>query len=231
MISVRYFQDVFRLFFPDLCHACGDVLLNGEKIICTFCYGDLPYTDFHTYKNNPLARQLWGRVDIEAAMALLYFKKASKVQTIIHHIKYKKQTSVGLTMGRLIGDRLSQSFYFKNIDYIVPVPLHPKKAKKRGYNQSRLLANGIAEVLDLPIREDLLIRTEERNSQTHRNRYDRFENMMEVFCVLNREEVIGKSILLVDDVLTTGSTIEACSLKLLESGAATINVAALAYTK
>lgn len=227
----QYIHDLLHLFFPVLCKCCGRELNDGEVLICTHCHSDLPYTDFHFYLANPLARQLWGRVPINASMALLFFMKMSNVQYLIHNIKYKREVDLGVKMGNLMGIRINSSPYFYQQDFIIPIPLHPKKLKKRGYNQSALLAKGIAEILKIPTREDLLVRIKERQSQTAKNRFERFTDLMEVFSVPANEELKGKTILLVDDVFTTGATIEACALKLLESGVGKINIATLAFVK
>lgn len=226
---LNYLKDVWNLFFPDLCALCLYSLERGERVICTHCHSDMPYTDYHTYKNNPLAKQMWGRVWINAAASLLYYRKGGTAQKLIHQIKYKGNLELGYLAGKILGSHLSKSRYFRNVDCIVPVPLHRRRLRKRGYNQSSIISKGIADVLKLEIREKDLVRLNSTTSQTNKNRQNRFENMVEAFAVNAGAQ--GKHILLVDDVITTGATIEACAQKLLEAGAASVSIATLAYTE
>jgi ComF family protein len=223
--------DFFNLLFPECCNACGTSLFYGEKSVCIKCLYDLPYTDFHLYPDNPVAKLFWGRIQCQEAMALLYFKKGTKVQNLIHHLKYKGQTGAGLMLGRMIGEKLLSNRLYQKADLIIPVPLHQKKESSRGYNQSKCIADGVAEVLQLPVITGLLTRQVNTATQTKKNRYHRFENMQSVFeihrpCVLENQHV-----LLIDDVITTGATLEACGKILLDSGLRKLSVAAAAYAE
>jgi len=227
----RLALDVIGLLFPNLCNACGLHLFGGEKVICLHCLHDLPYTDFHLHQDNLVAKQLWGRLPFEAAMAMLYFKKGTKTQQLIHNLKYNGKTAVGVTLGNLLANKLKESAYYQDIDYIIPVPLHQKKERQRGYNQSSYIADGIAERMDVPVNKNQLIRRKVTDTQTKKSRYSRYENMLTVFEVMNPVIVKNKHILLIDDVITTGSTIEACGNSLLKCGVNKLSIASIAFAQ
>ena len=227
----RLANDVISLLFPELCNGCGRHLFYGEKEICTKCLFDLPFTDYHLFADNRVAKQLWGRLPCNAAMAMLYFKKGTKVQNLIHSLKYKDKTAVGVKLGYLLGERLKLSEQYTTIDLIIPVPLHPKKERTRGYNQSKYIADGIAEVLNVPVSNSHLLRKLATSSQTKKSRYIRYENMQDVFQISNAEELKQLHVLLVDDVITTGSTLEACGNSLLTANIAKLSIAAVAFAE
>ena len=160
---------------------------------------------------------------------MLYFKKAGRVQNIVHHLKYHHGTDLGIFLGRIMGARLLNNPHYTSADWLVPVPLHKKRLKKRGYNQSYALCLGIADALRIPVSTNNLIRAENTASQTKKSRYTRYENMRSVFQVAEPDQFTGKNVLLVDDVITTGATLEACGNALLKAGAANISIAALAF--
>ena len=227
----RLANDVISLLFPELCNGCGRHLFYGEKEICTKCLFDLPFTDYHLFADNRVAKQLWGRLPCNAAMAMLYFKKGTKVQNLIHSLKYKDKTAVGVKLGYLLGERLKLSEQYTTIDLIIPVPLHPKKERTRGYNQSKYIADGIAEVLNVPVSNSHLLRKLATSSQTKKSRYIRYENMQDVFQISNAEELKQLHVLLVDDVITTGATLEACGNSLLTANIAKLSIAAVAFAE
>lgn len=227
----RLLQDVASLLFPKLCCACGESCYAGEKEICTACLADLPFTDFHQYPDNPVAKQFWGRLPLEAAMAMLYFKKGSKVQRLMHHLKYKDRPELGTYLGKLLGQQLLKAPGFATIDYIIPVPLHPRKEHFRGYNQSLCIATGLTEVLQKPVDALQLIRKKSTASQTRKSRFTRYENMQTVFEVLHPNKLIDTHILLVDDVVTTGATLEACGTALFKHGINKLSVACVAFSR
>jgi ComF family protein len=232
MVAVqRVAFDLVSLLFPELCNACGTNLFNGEKEICIKCLYDLPYTDYHLYQDNLVAKQLWGRLPCDAAMALLYFKKGTKVQNLIHSLKYKGKTEVGVRLGKLLGEKLRLSTQFQDVDLIVPVPLHPKKEKLRGYNQSEHIAIGLSEVLGVKLSTSHLWRKKATDSQTKKSRYIRFENMQTVFSVNEDKRLENLHILLIDDVITTGATLEACGNVLLAAGIRKLSIAAIAFAE
>lgn len=224
-------RDFTNLLYPQLCPACDAPLHNSEKEICIKCEYDLPFTDFHVHQDNPLAKQFWGRVPLHSAMALLYFQQGNKTQNLMHQIKYKNQPQVGFLLGEMIGKRLIAGAGHKDIDYIVPVPIHQKRQRARGYNQSEYIANGIAEVLKVPVKTKVLIKYKETKSQTKHERFKRFENLEDVFMVLQPNLITGKNILLVDDVITTGATLEACATIINQHQPQKLSLAAAAYTK
>lgn len=227
----RLANDFIGLLFPELCNGCGTHLYPGEKEICSKCLFDLPYTDDHLFANNRVAKQLWARLPCNAAMAMLYFKKGTKVQSLIHSLKYKEKTDVGIKLGNLLGERLKLSQPYTQIDLIIPVPLHPKKERTRGYNQSKYIADGIAEVLHVPVSSTHLIRKIATSSQTKKARYIRYENMQDVFQIINAQELKNLHVLLVDDVVTTGATIEACGNSLLLANISKLSIAAVAFSE
>lgn len=236
----RYTEDLINLLFPELCNGCGKLLYHGEKDICTKCLYDLPYTDFHLYHDNPVAKQLWGRLSVNAAMAMLYFKKATKVQNLIHGLKYDGKTEIGITLGKLLAKKLNESEFYADIDLIIPVPLHQKKMRTRGYNQSEYIATGLAEELGISVSTKYLLREKSTESQTKKARYTRFENMQNVFTVesvksvesvKNMNDLADKHILLVDDVVTTGATLEACGNALIAHGIGKLSIATIAFAE
>lgn len=227
----RLALDVVALLFPELCNACGTHLYYGEKEICIKCLRDLPFTDFHLNVENQVAKQLWGRLRDINAMAMLYFRKGTKVQNLMHSLKYKGKTAVGVKLGNLLGEKLAASNDYKNIDLIVPVPLHYSKERLRGYNQSETIANGIAELLNIAVSTKHLIRAKSTETQTKKARYTRYENMQSVFDVKHVEELKNMHILLVDDVITTGATLEACGNALLNIGIKKLSIAAVAFAE
>lgn len=203
-------------------------MYDGEEHICVACRMTLPYTFDENERINKCTKVFNGRVRINGASALFYFKKKSKVQNLLHYLKYKGSEEVGLVLGSIHGEQLKNSFLFQELHLIVPVPLHPKKLKKRGYNQSALLAKGYADVMGIVYNEDVLIRVKDTSTQTRKSRYERYENMSNVFECKNNEQIIGKNILLIDDVITTGSTLEACAEVLIKAGCSGVWIASVA---
>jgi len=222
-------SDLFSLLFPRLCCACGTPLFTAELQLCLHCLYDLPYTDYHLYQDNRVVKQLWGRIQLQSGMALLHFKKGSSTQQIIHQLKYKGQTSLGHQLGELIGARMIQNPEFIIPDYIIPVPLHRSKLAQRGYNQCDCIAGGIAAVLQIPVLNNTLIKHKKTGSQTRRGRFSRYENLSHAFAVPDAAAIQNRHVLLVDDVITTGATIEACALELFKQGIKSLSVAAIAF--
>jgi ComF family protein len=223
-----YLEDFFSLFFPVLCPGCGKSLFKNESVLCTDCIYHLPYTNFHLEKENRVARQLWGRIPFAGSASFLYFHKGSRVQNLMHQLKYNNRPDIGLKLGEMYGHALTTSDY-KKTDIIIPVPLHPHRLKERGYNQSDHFAKGLSNTLGIPLHTSLLKRNTATGTQTKRSRFSRYENMRDVFEVTDRDIIAGKHLLLVDDVITTGATVEACGIKLLEAPGTTISIATIAY--
>jgi ComF family protein len=226
-----YISDFVALLFPQLCPACHASLIANENIICTDCLYNLPYTNFHQQPDNIVARQFWGKLTIEAAYALYYFNKGGKVQNMVHALKYSGMQQIGNLLGNIAGKQLMLSEVFKTVDYIIPVPLHKKRLKTRGFNQSACFAEGLADKLDAVVELENLIRTVATKTQTHKSRFARFQNMQEVFAVANPERLAGKHVLLVDDIVTTGSTLEACGIELLKVPGLRLSIATIAYAE
>lgn len=222
-------NDFGELFFPKLCVSCAGRLVSQEKYLCFECWRDLPVTNFHTNPENKVAQLFWGRVAIENATAFFTYKKGSNYQHLIHFVKYKGMKELGMETGRRFGFVLAQATYFNNVDVIVPVPLHPKKQKLRGYNQSEWIALGIAQTLQKPVSANNLKRNLHTSTQTKKNRFERWQNVEGIFEVARPDEFFGKHILLIDDVVTTGSTLEACAFQLLKIGEAKVSIATLGF--
>lgn len=205
--------------------------MANEHIICTDCRLHLPLTNFHLQPDNIVARQFWGKVNLQGAYALYYFVKGGRVQNLMHHFKYKGMQQIGRVLGNIAGGQLAKSDNFSSADIIIPVPLHKSRLKERGYNQSTCFAEGLAQKLKAVVDNDNLVRVRATETQTHRSRFLRFENMQEVFEVKYPERLLNKHVLLVDDVITTGSTLEACAVQLLKVEGLKLSVATIAYAE
>jgi ComF family protein len=223
-------NDFLSLIFPKVCAACGKSLFKKEESICTYCFYHLPKTNFHLYEDNPVIKLFWGRANIFSASSLYSFSKGSKVQHLIHQLKYRGKKEIGVSLGKYYGRELKMSPLFSPVNMVIPVPLHPKKLKKRGYNQSETFAQGLAESMKAENGSEFLIRTHASETQTRKSRFARWENVEEIFKVVSPEKIQGKHILLVDDVVTTGSTLEACANKILEVPDTKVSVATIAST-
>ena len=224
-----WLNDFINLFYPNLCQACGNYLFQNEKVICTSCLFQLPKTDYHLQKNNPVSILFWGRAKIEYATSYYTFAKGSKFQKLIHKLKYHNQKEIGIELGKHLGYNLGKSEFYEDIDLVVPVPLHPKKQKIRGYNQAEMISIGIAEAMQIPIETNNLIRKVHTESQTRKNRLERWQNVDNIFKLEKPSQIINKHVLLVDDVVTTGSTLEACAQAMLEIEGTKVSIATLAY--
>lgn len=182
--------------------------------MCISCTTHMPFTHYHGQQENDTVLRFAGRLKFEQATSLAYFTADGLLQHLLHELKYKDKQEIGVYLGKQLGYALKQTDWIKSVDGIVPVPLHPKKEAARGYNQSRLIAEGLNEILQLPICDRQLYRSRHTESQTKKSREERIENMSNVFAVKGKESLTGKHLLLVDDVLTTGATLEACALAL-----------------
>ncbi|VBB46828.1 Phosphoribosyltransferase [uncultured Paludibacter sp.] len=225
---MSFHSSFMDLLFPNLCVTCGESLVKGESFICLKCLNEVPKTNFHLQKENEVEKRFWGKVPVEKATSYFFFEKGSKFQHLLHELKYKGNKEIGEILGKYAAAELLQNEAYNSVDLIVPVPLHPKKEAKRGYNQSEWICKGISAVFNKPLIVNNLIRSKETETQTKKSVYERFENMQDIFEVKNPAEFNGKHILLVDDVLTTGSTLEACIQALQKSKNVKVSVFTLA---
>ncbi len=229
--KIDYFiEAVTGLFYPRICPACKDLLNINERVLCVKCISEFPYTNYHLDAENDMAKLFWGRVMIENAASFFYFRKGSPYQHIIHEIKYNNHKNLGKDMGKWFGCELKDT-PFSYADIIIPVPLHYKKLKKRGYNQSEIIANGLSEAMNIPVETNALMRTVNTDTQTRKSKYERWTNVDGIFKVISPQKIKGKHVLLVDDVVTTGSTLEACASAVLAIENTKVSVLTLACAK
>lgn len=221
------FDEFLGLFFPDSCVVCGEPLLLAEENICLSCLLKLPRTNNFLEAENAAEKLLAGRFPFEHIATFCNFTKGGILQPIIHQIKYNGRSHLGETLGMLFGRDLAGSDFLSPIQLIIPVPLHPKKQKLRGYNQAEMIAHGISKATNIPLSTNNLIRIVHNPTQTKRNKMQRWENVKDIFTVNHPEEFENKHILLVDDIITTGSTIEACAHALLTSVSIKISIATI----
>jgi ComF family protein len=223
-------NDIFNLFYPERCSICENQLVKGEKTICVSCISELPVTNFCNLKNNSVETSFYGRILVEEATSLFYFHKEGKVQKLIHQLKYKGDQQIGTVLGDWLGENMLESDRFKDIDCIIAVPLHPKKLKKRGYNQLTKFGQILSDKLQIPMIEAVLVKVSVSQTQTKKSRFDRSINVDEKFELSDNRILANKHILLIDDIITTGATLEACSIALLHSENIKISIATMAYT-
>jgi len=223
--------DFISLFFPRYCLACHGALVKGEEIICTHCISDLPKTNYHLLPANPIEERLAGRLPVQHAWAFLKFRKGGIVQHLLHQMKYNNHPEVGVALGRIFGLDLKEAGLSGQFDVIVPVPLHESRKRTRGYNQSAKLAEGLSYSLNTPWDESISVRKARTSTQTRKSKIERWENVKDVFTVSSTEAIAGKRILLVDDIITTGATLEACGQHLIARGCEQLSIACLAETQ
>ncbi len=223
-------KEIISLFFPHLCAGCEEPINGHHQQICLKCRFQIPKTGFDQFSDNPVEKLLWGKAPIVAATSWFYFKKDSSLQNAIHALKYHGNQRVGVELGEWMAEGLKLSPRFPTPDFLIPVPLHPKKERQRGYNQSVALAKGISKVTGVPVLTGNLVRLVHTKSQTKKGHYERFENMNTSFDVKEAEALRGKKVWLIDDVVTTGSTLAECASSLhsvpdIEIFAVTVGVA------
>lgn len=208
---MQWLLDLLMLFFPVNCLVCGRHLVSPGGVLCLKCEYQMPKTAYRDNPDNPVSKLFWGRVPVELGTSMLRFEKGSAYQVLLHNLKYRGNRKVGLYLGRLLGYELKETCV-SSCDLLVPVPIHQKKLRERGYNQSEIIAYGTSEILGIPVESNLLRRTIQHHSQTSMGRYERFNNVSDNFQLArNSPNIDGKRILLIDDVVTTGATLEACS--------------------
>ncbi|MBL0340204.1 MAG: ComF family protein [Bacteroidetes bacterium] len=228
---LSWISDLINLFYPEVCAACNNALFRGEATICTNCLYHLPKTNFHLLSGNPVEKQFWGKIPVFSATALYYFNKGERVQHLIHRLKYRGEKEVGALAGRILGNDLKSSERFGTVNAIIPVPLHSSKLRIRGFNQSDFLASGLAEAMNATFYADFLIRQKATSTQTRKSRYSRFENVDKVFALNPSYPIAPYHFLLVDDVITTGSTLTSCAETLLEIPGSKVSIATIAYAR
>ncbi len=230
MVSIRsLWNDFTHLFYPHTCAGCGTDLPDSTAPVCLQCIEQLPSTNFHLHANNPVEKCFWGRIPVHAATAFCHLSTDSVIRNLLHQVKYKGNKAAGIFMGIQMGKSIKDSNRFTDIDLLIPMPLHPAREKKRGYNQAALLCFGMADILQLPVAVNAIKRLSATDTQTHMNRIERWQNMQGRFQIQNPADLANKHVLLVDDVVTTGATLEACGQALLTAGNLRLSIATLAY--
>ena len=222
-------NDFLSLIYPRHCEACANSLFKHETFICNHCRLNLPKSNYHKNTENELSRTFAGRVPLQNSLCFYLFEKNGKVQKLLHAIKYQNQKELALFVGNLYAKDLEKEETIYDFDVIVPVPLHYKKLKARGFNQSEWFAKGLAGGLKKPLDVSSFERTQETSTQTKKKKYQRWENVEGIFSLKNKQAFINKHILLVDDVITTGATIEAAWMALKDVEGITLSVASIAF--
>ena len=225
----KYWNDFVSIFYPRTCLGCGGDGLDAEQMICWSCINQLPVTGFEKQPNNLVADLFTGRIPVQMATGFLFFGKESLVQHLIHRVKYKGNRELGILLGNMIGKAMLDAGWQDFIDVVVPLPLNNKKQAKRGFNQAELLAKGISEIMNLPMEPVAVIRSKYTETQTKKSREQRWQNVAEVFDLLDNHALDNKHVLLVDDVVTTGATLEACGQVLLQTPGLKLSIATLAF--
>lgn len=216
-----------HLFYPQVCHGCGSDVVNNNQLLCLHCLHQLPYTRFQFYTPNPVEKIFWGRLPVENAAGIFYLTKDSMLEKLLYQLKYKGKKEVGEYCGRLMGEAIRNSA-FATVDALIPLPLFPKKERLRGYNQAAMICEGIAGIMHIPVWKHAVQRITSTDTQTRKNRLERWANMQGRFHVPDAAKIAGRHVLLVDDVITTGATLEACGSVLVEAGAK-VSVLTLGY--
>ena len=221
-------RSLTHLFFPNVCHGCSSDLVNVQQLLCLQCLHRLPYTNFHLHGGNPVEKIFWGRLPVMHAAAVFYLTKNSVLQQLLYQLKYNGKKEVGDYCGRLMGQCIKDT-PMGSVDALVPLPLFPKKERMRGYNQSTLLCEGIASVTGVPVWKDVLQRVTTTSTQTRKNRVERWQNMEGRFLAAGTAKLRDRHVLLVDDVITTGATLEACGSEVVAAGGS-LSILTLGYS-
>lgn len=224
-------EPLVSLFYPVCCGGCNTPLFSHENAVCTNCIENLPRTAFLDDPENEVEKIFWGRVPVLAAGSFLYFVKGGILQNMLHQLKYKGNTDVGIELGRLAGEALLKSERFNAVDCVIPIPLHEKKLKKRGYNQCSFIGEKIAGVLGADYNDFSLLKVTHNESQTRKSKFQRWLNVKTIFEIAEPEAIQNKHVLLIDDVVTTGSTLEAAAQKLLSVEGVRVSIFTVAFTK
>lgn len=228
MVLKQALSSFSHLFFPHVCVGCGNDIA-GEQIICLQCESQMPVTNFCNQAHNALEKRFWGRLPLRAAASTFYFTKGSQLQNMLHALKYKGNKEIGYFLGRQMARQIKESNRFKDIDVLVPLPLFSAREKMRGYNQATILCEAIGSELQIPVVEHAVKRLSATETQTHKSREERWENMEGKFFLDNADLLRNKNILLIDDVITTGATLEACGIELLKAEGVQLSILSLAF--
>lgn len=229
MIGLTEIKDsLFHLLFPHVCSGCGNDILQKESMLCMRCIETMPETNFEKHANNPVEKKFWGRLALAAATAQYYFTRESLMQHLMHQFKYKGNQELGIQLGEMMGQSIKNSSRLK-IDALIPLPLFAAKEKKRGYNQATILCQGMADHLQVPVLKNVIIRSHHTETQTQKGRVERWQNMEGKFELIDAGAIQNKHIMLVDDVITTGATLEACGAELLKVENVKLSVGVLCY--
>ena len=227
---MKLLNHLINLFYPQVCPACGCLLMKDEETVCLSCRYLLPKTHYENNPDNPLAQMFWGQVDFHAVTAEYFFSKTGKVQHLLHQLKYQGNKDAGFFLGQQLGESIKNADLFQGIDFLVPIPLHPKKEHLRGYNQSHVIAQGVEDRTNIPIAKNCLVRKVFTSTQTKKSRDERWENVKDIFDVIDEDKFKDKHILLIDDVLTTGATLLAAGRTLSRIHNVKISAATTACT-
>ncbi len=228
-MKVQLLRDFVSIFYPEVCLGCTQPLVNQEKLMCFNCLVELPKTHFYQQAENPVTQLFTGRIPLKKATSFLYFQKSGIVQSLIHHLKYKGFPELGQRLGAMAAREWIGTDFLKDIHALMPIPLHATKQKKRGYNQSEHIAKGISEISGLPVLSQCFHRVEATATQTRKSRFARWKNVETVFRVSDSAPLQNRHILLVDDVVTTGATLEAAAQQLLQIKGTQVSLFTLAY--
>ncbi len=231
MKLISYWKDLLSLLYPRICVLCRRQLTGNEMHFCLFCQRNIPRTNYHAAPQNAATLRFEGKIPFLQISSFLYYNKGGKGQQIVAEIKYRKNEKLGKYMGNLMAKEIKDSGFFDHIDGIIPVPLHKNKLKLRGFNQSEAIARGISEITQIPLYTQSLIRQKANISQTRKNAFERWLNTKEIFCFVPETDFSGQHLLLVDDVLTTGSTLEACIHPIIKNTTANISILTLAIAE
>jgi len=227
MITLKEIKDsVLHLLFPHICTGCGSDILHEESVLCMRCIDDMPETNFELHPDNPVEKIFWGRLPLAGATAQFYFTKESLMQHLMHQFKYKGNKELGMQLGKIMGEQIKKSARFE-ADALVPLPLFAAKEKRRGYNQAAILCEGMAEAMNLPVLDKIISRPRHTETQTKKGRIERWKNMEGKFILSDADAIKNMHLLLVDDVVTTGATLEACGNELLKAENVRLSIATL----
>lgn len=225
-----FFKNIVHLLYPEICVGCGSDLLSANQLICGDCMNGLPVTDFYLHQDNQVEKIFRGRLPLVTASAHVYFTKDSVVQNLLHRLKYDGNKEVGFYIGQLMGEKLKSCRWYDDLHALIPLPLHFSRQKKRGYNQAALICEGMSSVMNVPVLNDVIARRKNTETQTRKSRMERWNNIESKFELKKTGGIMNKHVLLVDDVITTGATFEACGAELLKAESLRLSIAAFAYT-